>query len=47
MITLSDSGENIPKKILRKNYFTTTTWGRVLPEKITIPQLVRKFPTFN
>ena len=25
---------------------TTTTWSRVLPEKLTDPQLVKKFPAF-
>jgi len=31
---------------MKINFRKLTPWSRVLPEKLTVPQLVKNFPTF-
>jgi len=50
---IANKYKNLKLKVLKYNYlpnylltYLPTPWSRVLPEKLTVLQLVKKFPTF-
>jgi len=36
--------DSLSKGIINRTSINTTTWSRVLPEKLTVSQLIKKFP---